>query len=237
MSQNVFQKLKKMLKLGLHPDTPELEAQAALRLAKKQLLKYNLTQEDVLGKRNDTKAVGGMVPVILRNIKTKKRQKIPRWVDKMAQAVSNLYGVSVFFRRGSGKIIFYGVLINSRLAAYAFSVAYHYIHVNMRRYMPSDDDYSTTQSTTTARNCYADGIAEELKKMSKKEAADIAQEGGRALILLNNQKEIALDVLRNNGLNLRKGRSHRERAGFARNAFLQGKADAVNIDLRRRALL
>lgn len=239
VSQKIFEKLQKMLKLGLHPDTPLEEAQQAMKLANRALRKHNLTQEDILGtKRNDTKAVGGMVPVILRSIKSKKALVgIPRWADKMARAVSKLYGVKVFFRRGSGKVIFYGILLNSRLAAYAFSVGFHYIHVNMRRYIPSVDDYNST-STITARNCYADGIAEGLENISKKEAADISSQegGGRALILLNNQKQIALDVLRKNGLNLRKSRSRRERAGFARNAFLQGKEDAKNIDFRRRAL-
>ena len=239
ISRNVFSKIRKMLLLGLHPDTPQEEAQAAFRNANKYLIKYNITQEDIF-KKNDgnerNAAMGGMVPVILRNIISKRPQNIPRWADKMASAVSKLFGVKNFFYRGSGKIIFYGLLVNSRLAAFAFSKGFHYIHVNMRRYIPSENDDLKTR-TITARNCYADGVVEGIRNLSKKEKKEVTQEGGRALTLFNRQQEIAAEVLRSNGiLNLRKGRSRRARVGFARDAFLQGKEDASSINFFQRSI-
>jgi hypothetical protein len=43
-NEQVREKIRKMLKLGLHPDTPDSEAQQALKNANRFLTRYNLQQ-------------------------------------------------------------------------------------------------------------------------------------------------------------------------------------------------
>ena len=47
-NEEVRKKIRKMLQLGLHPDTPDAEAQQALKNANRFLTRYNLQQVDIL---------------------------------------------------------------------------------------------------------------------------------------------------------------------------------------------
>ena len=37
------------------------------------------------------------------------------------------------FRNSKTQVVFYGILLNAQLAAYAFTQAFHWIHVNMKK--------------------------------------------------------------------------------------------------------
>ena len=61
-------------------------------------------------------------------------------------------------------MVFYGLLLNAQLAAYAYKTAFHWIHVNMRRYTPVTTSHATASGTTIARNSYAEGVVAGLQE-------------------------------------------------------------------------
>lgn len=119
--------------------------------------------------------------------------------------------MSAFFtkKRTRTEVVFYGLLLNAQLAAYAFKNAFHWIHVNMRRYIAcppppvvsasssSHGAATTTASgTTIARNSYADGVVAGLTQSVKEVQRERERKQRRtkerlAAKLLMLQKEMA----------------------------------------------
>ncbi|GMI46195.1 hypothetical protein TrCOL_g1446 [Triparma columacea] len=162
------QKIAKMLTLGLHEDTPEGEARNAMKLATRYLRKFNLSQATVMKTGQDMadseNMKGGMVGVTMRHVKTHKAMKLMQWTEDLAAVVKRNFEVKLFFRRNGSRgtqVFFYGLHLNSQLAAYGFKVAFHWIHVNMKRYNPEaaqGGGRSKGADTTVARNSYAEGV-------------------------------------------------------------------------------
>jgi hypothetical protein len=67
-NEEVRKKIRKMLQLGLHPDTPDTEAQQALKNANRFLTRYNLQQVDILKEAEEegqeSSLAGGMKVVL-----------------------------------------------------------------------------------------------------------------------------------------------------------------------------
>lgn len=130
-SADIRAKIRKMLKLGLHPDTPDAEAQQALKQANRFLTRYNLQQVDILpqGSEEDEEQgslAGGMKVVKLRS-KTAGRTTNAAWISRLGGVVSDCFDCCTYttHTREGISYVFYGVATNAECAGYAFAAAFN----------------------------------------------------------------------------------------------------------------
>eukprot|EP01018_Ginkgo_biloba_P017442 Gb_06311 [translate_table: standard] len=177
----IKERIRKMLELGLHPDTPDIEAQQALKNAQRLLTKHNLQQAEVMkGALKDSNAlVGGMRVVELRSKgKIERIGRIEQWVVDLAHVIADNFDTQYFTRKYTKKdrplqVVFYGIKQNADCAGYAFAATFNRITVMSAKYNPSknlDDEENeepTVQSTYTriARNNYKLGIVAGLREV------------------------------------------------------------------------
>eukprot|EP00250_Pteridium_aquilinum_P034789 c8097_g1_i2 orf=249-2066(-) len=135
-------KIRKMLELGLHPDTPDIEAQQALKNAQRLLTKHNLQQADVLKgglQANKQAFKGGMRMVELRSRdKNKQAGRFEHWVYSLALIVAKYFDTQYFVQKQSVlKVVFYGIRQNVDCAGYAFAATFNRISKLSADYVPS----------------------------------------------------------------------------------------------------
>ena len=178
-SDNTKARIAKLLKTA-YSEGNEHEQQQALKLAKRLLEKYNLTQADIEGKFTDESLPGGTAEVTLRTINkgiptNEPPKQFERWWDLMAGTVALNFAVKCYITRRKGKIVFYGILKNCQTAAFAYSLAFNSTHVNQRNYMVPEGEYEMkrlrgqTQAskgayTTNARRNYTLGVVNGLSQ-------------------------------------------------------------------------
>ena len=184
-NEEVRNKIRKMLKLGLHPDTPDAEAQQALKNANRFLTRYNLQQVDILkeGEDEDKQGTlaGGMKVVKLRS-KSAGRTTVNNaaWISSLGSLVSNCFDCCYYtqHRRDGMHYVFYGVVTNAECAGYAFAAAFNRITVMTANYCGDDRKAgygggywgspwgggSSASETVTMRANYRDGLVEGLRK-------------------------------------------------------------------------
>ncbi|KAL2650358.1 hypothetical protein R1flu_018486 [Riccia fluitans] len=193
-------RIKKMLELGLHPDTPEIEAQQALNNAQRLLTKHNLEQAEVLeGNLTDTTSlVGGMRVVELRAKGRAKLGRMESWVLQLGWVISDNFDTRFYFKSGSSKkptqIVFYGISQNADCAGYAFAATFNRITIMSAEYIiRSANDYEEAEKenpyeknrglkTRIARANYRRGIVAGLKGAVKqsRRAKTPKTDGGNA---------------------------------------------------------
>ena len=178
-SDNTKARIAKLLKTA-YSEGNEHEQQQALKLAKRLLEKYNLTQADIEGKFTDESLPGGTAEVTLRMISkgipsNEPPKQFERWWDLMAGTVALNFAVKCYITRRKGKIVFYGILKNCQTAAFAYSLAFNFTHANQRNYLVPDGEYEMkrlrglTQAskgayTTNARRNYTLGVVNGLSQ-------------------------------------------------------------------------
>ena len=192
---SVKQTIGKILELGLKAGTPEAEAQQAMRQAQRLLKKHNLTQAAIMRERSgavkdEGTLKGGMVKVTMRMARTKKPIKMDRWMDRLMSVVADNFEVKCFFQTtkrhkswGGSQysspttMTFYGMLVNSQLAAYAFTVAFARVFTLSRAYRPPAGEFESKKNsywnntsikskaayTANARRNYLDGLVSGLR--------------------------------------------------------------------------
>ena len=176
-SDNTKARIAKLLKTA-YSEGNEHEQQQALKLAKRLLEKYNLTQADIEGKFTDESLPGGTAEVTLRMISkgipsNEPPKQFERWWDLMAGTVALNFAVKCYITRRKGKIVFYGILKNCQTAAFAYSLAFNFTHANQRNYLVPEGEYEMkrlrglTQAskgayTTNARRNYTLGVVNGL---------------------------------------------------------------------------
>ncbi|KAH9329110.1 hypothetical protein KI387_001218, partial [Taxus chinensis] len=102
----IKERIRKMLELGLHPDTPDIEAQQALKNAQRLLTKHNLQQAKVMkGALKDSEALaGGMRVVELRSkVKMERIGRIDPWVIDLAHVIADNFDTQYFTRKYTRK--------------------------------------------------------------------------------------------------------------------------------------
>ena len=96
----------------------------------------------------------------------------------MAGTVAKNFDVKCYLTRKKGKIVFYGILKNCQLAAFAYSLAFNFTHFNQRNYIVPEGEYemkrlkgqtkaSKGAYTTNARRNYALGVEKGLREKVK----------------------------------------------------------------------
>ncbi|MCO5572209.1 hypothetical protein L7F22_025961 [Adiantum nelumboides] len=134
-------RIRKMLELGLHPDTPDIEAQQALKNAQRLLTKHNLEQADVLKgglEANKHAFKAGMRMVELRSKDKNKPGRFEHWVYSLARIVSKYFDTQYFAQNQSMlKVVFYGIKQNVDCAGYAFAATFNRISKLSADFLPS----------------------------------------------------------------------------------------------------
>ena len=195
-------RIAKLLKTA-YSEGNEHEQQQALKMAKRLLEKYNLTQADIEGKFTDESLPGGTSEVTIRVISkgtptNEPPKQFERWWDLMAGTVAKNFAVKCYITRKKGKIVFYGLLKNCQTAAFAYSLAFNFTHVNQRNYVVPEGEYEMqclrgwTQATkgtytTNARRNYTlgvvNGLNEKVEETLKEERAEKAKRERKILRL------------------------------------------------------
>ena len=176
----LIERIRKLLTTGLHPATPEHEAQTAMRLADRLLQRHQLTQADVLNS-SDEALQGGSARVHLRMTKDGKPAKTKEWMQDVASAMCSNFEVSCYFQSWHRcadtrcDFVFYGVEANAALAAFAFAAAFNRcVALSAEHVVPCGEfaqrkhqGTTTTRSagayTLAARATYLSGLASGLR--------------------------------------------------------------------------
>ncbi|XP_057874095.2 uncharacterized protein LOC131080023 [Cryptomeria japonica] len=190
----VKERIRKMLELGLHPDTPDIEAQQALKNAQRLLTKHNLQQAEVMnGALKDSEALaGGMRMVELRSKgKIDRIGRIEQWVVELAHVIADNFDTQYFTRKYTRRdrplqVIFYGIKQNADCSGFAFAATFNRITIMSANYNPSktaadkENKELSTQSSYTriARHNYKLGIVTGLRDAVKKSSGKWGSEDG-----------------------------------------------------------
>ncbi|KAI5080855.1 hypothetical protein GOP47_0004038 [Adiantum capillus-veneris] len=159
-------RIRKMLELGLHPDTPDIEAQQALKNAQRLLTKHNLQQADILkgsleGNKHAFKA--GMRMVELRPRDKSKPGRFEHWVYSLAHIVSKYFDTQHFVQKQSVlKVVFYGIKQNVDCAGYAFTATFNRISKLSADFLPSKHANNRNASKT----CSSHSVYSRVSRMS-----------------------------------------------------------------------
>jgi hypothetical protein len=116
----ILERIKKCLSRANHPNTPELEAKAALHMSKRLMAQYNVTQAEVLEKTtddNDYAALGGQSTVEITSTKGRQARVIfQTWVSKLVSAIKMFFNCKAYSTRrrrlASIEWTFYGIAAN-----------------------------------------------------------------------------------------------------------------------------
>ena len=125
VDENIKIKIRKMLQVGLHPGTPNEEAERSLKLAHNLLQKHNLEEMDVInagGADGKSKLTGGMKVVELKS-KSGHPPNNAAWISDLGGSASACFDCCYFHETGDSSLnyVFYGVVANAEMAAFAFS--------------------------------------------------------------------------------------------------------------------
>jgi hypothetical protein len=123
--ENIKIRIRKLLQVGMHPGTPNEEAERSLKMAQNLLQRHNLEEIEVMnagGLDGNTRMKGGMKVVELRS-KTGTTPKNAEWMTTLAKAAATCFDCCRFHQRRGDKFnhVFYGVATNAEMAAFAFS--------------------------------------------------------------------------------------------------------------------
>jgi len=147
--KKVIERVQKLFNRAEHAvqdaDTPEKvdhEAQAALELARKLMLQYNIEMEDV-------EVVGAVKPGqgpeadgVVIDMKT---QRTVKWALSLAIVVADYMDASVVYFEpdywSGGRMLFHGVKLNAHMAAFAFQSVFNQVTELSRKYRVSREDY------------------------------------------------------------------------------------------------
>src|SRR4051812_32859968 len=88
---NILARIRKCLDRANHPNTPEMEAKAALHMSSRLMAQYNVTQADVLAQATDSgeqKQYAGQSTVSISSTKDRYTRAISQtWVHDVASAM------------------------------------------------------------------------------------------------------------------------------------------------------
>jgi hypothetical protein len=159
---NILARIRKCLDRANHPNTPEMEAKAALHMSSRLMAQYNVTQADVLAQATDSgeqKQYAGQSTVSISSTKDRYARAISQtWVHGVASAMMmffdcNSYSTALEF---SIEWTFYGIAPNTAAAAIAFEMAHNLI-------------LEWARAKKGAVNSYCLGVANGLREMAREE--------------------------------------------------------------------
>ncbi|KAL3779519.1 hypothetical protein HJC23_011155 [Cyclotella cryptica] len=161
VDQTIKQRIIELLNTGFHPKFKqkfeEMEAENAMKLARRLMERYNLDQSVFLQERGDkslndfsttndesncpSALRGGIVNVSIRNRKKGTAlTSLSPWMEFLVHPICSNFHVDAFksisratkYKEGECTISFYGIKTNAQLAAYAYKISIQRISVKTR---------------------------------------------------------------------------------------------------------
>jgi hypothetical protein len=159
---NILTRIRKCLDRANHPNTPEMEAKAALHMSSRLMAQYNVTQADVLAQATDSgeqKQYAGQSTVSISSTKDRSAKVISQtWVHGVASAMMMFFDCKSYSTalKFSIEWTFYGIAPNTAAAAIAFEMAHNLI-------------LEWARGKKSAVNSYCLGVANGLLEMAREE--------------------------------------------------------------------
>jgi hypothetical protein len=171
VDENIKIRIRKMLQVGLHPGTPNEEAERSLKIAHSLLQKHNLEEMDVVnagGADGKTKLTGGMKVVELKS-KSGNTPNNAAWMCKLGGAASACFDCCYFTESTDNSLnyVFYGVAANAEMAAFAFSSSLNRVAHMTAAYTGVEGGRHVNMAV--ARANYRDGLVSGLSKAVQEE--------------------------------------------------------------------
>ena len=216
--ENIKMKIRKMLQVGLHPATPNEEAERSLKMAHNLLQKHNLEEMDVInagGVDGKTKMTGGMKVVELKS-RSGFAPNNAAWMSSLGGAACTCFDCCSFTQvtRKSLNYVFYGVSANAEMAAFAFSSSLNRVAQMTAAYTGVEGGASVNMAI--ARANYRDGLVSGLSKAVKDEKKE------RVRIAMEEERQRKLELMQKREAKLAKAR--------AEQAVIDAAAAAAGID-------
>ena len=170
-NESIKIRIRKMLQVGMHPGTPNEEAERSLKMAQNLLQRHNLEEIEVMnagGIDGNTRMTGGMKVVELRS-KTGTTPKNAEWMTTLAKAAAACFDCCRFKQRRGNKFnhVFYGVATNAEMAAFAFSSCMNRVAQMTAAYTGVEG--IENPNTLVARANYRNGLVFGLNEAVKEE--------------------------------------------------------------------
>ena len=217
----LIQRIAKMMQLGLASETPEVEAQRALRLAQRLLTKHQISEAIIMSELNDGvlknsgSLVGGSVTVKICKIQTKEQQAVGAhfkhnfegWMFKLANLVVDYFEVKKYQEKSEGTYTFYGILANVQMAALAFQMTFQRAHILSKEFTPSTGDFERAKAngttnakskgsfTKNARADYRSGIVSGLREDVSRRKERRKQKRQRKMAMCKAQVKLLEDAI------------------------------------------
>lgn len=219
----------------------EKEAQSALELARRLLIKYNLREDEIDTVKNINDSDGGSNTVEL------KTSRVHNWMKRLFAIVSNYFDVKVFSLQGDirykikTKYIFYGVKINAESAAYAFESLFNQIQKLAKKYKPSRNDFEkqsyysdysifSVQARIEYREGLIFGFYSKIRKIKDKEEKEFGKNKITSLAI--RYDKVADDWLEDNNIQLITKKSKCSMShGTNTDAAIHGYEDSNNLHI------
>ena len=258
----IRERIRNILKRGLHPNTPEAEAANSMRLAERMIRKHNVSRAEVMETAEDASVNGDMVKVHIRNPQTKKPSTTKHWFHDLARAMTHHFKCKYYFNVRMGQrcyFSFYGIASNVYAAAFAFETAFNRIMILMSQHTIPQGEYdrkrrtgeiSVCRATYTkmARVSYCDGVAmgllQRVREMTAKPEPTTAPEETEYHVTPEEEtrlacvtKKVEESVLEKKGIKFSKGKGRTyTRTQRRPESYAAGKRDSSHIDLQQRTL-
>jgi len=208
--KKVIEKIHGLFSLAENNPSEE-EAQSALELARRLLLKYNLREDEIDTVESVNSSDGG------HNIVELKISRVHDWMKNLFAVISTYFDVKLYVVTGNARLkiktkyVFYGVKTNAESAAYAFESLFNQIQKLAKKYKPSKDafekqsyysDYSifSVQARFEYREGLVSGFYSRIHEIKKKEKEEFGKNKITSLAIRHDK--IANDWLSNNNIKL-----------------------------------
>jgi hypothetical protein len=247
----IRERIRSMIKRGLHPNTPEPEAANSMRLAERMLRKHNVTHSEVMQTAEDASVNGDMVKVHIRNPQTGKSSTTKHWFQDLARAMTLYFNCKFYFNVKLGQrcfFAFYGIASNVYAAAFAFETAFNHIMRRVSLHAVPSDEYDRKHRageifvnratyTRMARVSYCDGVAKGLlERIKKPEETEYDATPDQETRLASVTKKVEESVLEKNKITFFKGKRRTYKRALVQRSYAAGKLDSSHIDLMQRKL-
>lgn len=182
----------KMLRMAMHPDTPETEATQAMTIARRMLEKCNLDEVELRSaaeKTTSTTLATGLVEVRLTMRTSGKKIPMTEWILDLAQCVARNFGIGQFYQSfnggyrnyplGKSSVTFYGLKKNCQLAAFGFTTYFERIQRLCMDFQVTKEQYEASEErerymmsrggyTRMSKRSYCEGAVARLSESVNK---------------------------------------------------------------------
>lgn len=143
---DIIARIRKCLDRANHPNTPEAEAETAVRMSSRLQQQYNVTQADLVAadaNADGPSTLSGQSAVSVTNAKPGARIIIENWASTVSGAVQTFFDCKAYTTRRKNSIewMFYGIATNTVAAAMAFEMVHNLVQAWSSRRKGNKNSY------------------------------------------------------------------------------------------------